>query len=134
MQMLERSYLFLRKAGTIILGLSIILWCLSTYPKAPETATSAEAVAQSFSGLANGLAFYIENCHLLGGRCGNKALQRGGDTQQVAALQRGANALGDLVRQCCAIFFLLLQLHMPIGDRAQCYQGKADEQAQPCRD
>lgn len=50
MQMLERSYLFLRKAGTIILGLSIILWCLSTYPKAPETATSAEAVAQSFSG------------------------------------------------------------------------------------
>ncbi len=50
MEMLGRAYLFLRKAGTIILGLSIILWCLSTYPKAPETATSAEAVAQSFSG------------------------------------------------------------------------------------
>jgi len=50
MEMVGRAFLFLRKAGTIILGLSIILWCLSTYPKAPETATSAEAVAQSFSG------------------------------------------------------------------------------------
>ncbi|MEZ5278574.1 MAG: ferrous iron transport protein B [Opitutaceae bacterium] len=50
LQMLDRSYLFLRKAGTIILGLSIVLWFLSSYPKAPETANSAEAVAHSFSG------------------------------------------------------------------------------------
>ena len=32
----SRGYAFLRKAGGIILGLSIILWALSTYPKAPE--------------------------------------------------------------------------------------------------
>ena len=50
MQMLERSFLFLRKAGTIILGLSIVLWFLSSYPKPEEAMTSAEAVAQSFSG------------------------------------------------------------------------------------
>ncbi|MDX1680090.1 MAG: ferrous iron transporter B [Akkermansiaceae bacterium] len=32
----QRGYAFLRKAGGIILGLSILLWALSTYPKAPE--------------------------------------------------------------------------------------------------
>ena len=32
----SRGFAFLRKAGGIILGLSIILWALSTYPKAPE--------------------------------------------------------------------------------------------------
>ncbi|RKX34871.1 MAG: ferrous iron transport protein B [Verrucomicrobia bacterium] len=50
MQMLERASLFLRKAGTIILGISIVLWFLSTYPKSPESVSSSEAVAQSFAG------------------------------------------------------------------------------------
>ncbi|HLP15671.1 MAG TPA: ferrous iron transport protein B, partial [Bacteroidota bacterium] len=31
--MWERGYIFLKKAGTIILGISIILWFLATYPK-----------------------------------------------------------------------------------------------------
>jgi len=31
--MWERAWLFLRKAGTIILGISIVLWALTTYPK-----------------------------------------------------------------------------------------------------
>jgi ferrous iron transport protein B len=35
----QRIVAFLRRAGTIILGLSIILWILSTYPKPPEGAT-----------------------------------------------------------------------------------------------
>jgi ferrous iron transport protein B len=50
MQMLERASLFLRKAGTIILGISIVLWFLSSYPKSPESVSSSEAVAQSFAG------------------------------------------------------------------------------------
>jgi len=50
MQMLERASMFLRKAGTIILGISIVLWFLSTYPKGPESMDSSEAVAQSFAG------------------------------------------------------------------------------------
>jgi ferrous iron transport protein B len=33
--MWERSKLFLRRAGTVILGISIILWFLQTYPKSP---------------------------------------------------------------------------------------------------
>jgi ferrous iron transport protein B len=50
MQMLERASLFLRKAGTIILGISIVLWFLSTYPKSPESMSSSDAVAHSFAG------------------------------------------------------------------------------------
>lgn len=35
-QVLDRTLSFLKKAGTVILGLSILLWALSTYPKAPS--------------------------------------------------------------------------------------------------
>src|SRR5579871_6385723 len=33
LQMVERAGLFLRRAGTIILAVSVVLWALSTYPK-----------------------------------------------------------------------------------------------------
>lgn len=35
--MWERAGLYIRKAGTIILGISIILWTLTSYPKIPES-------------------------------------------------------------------------------------------------
>ncbi|MEY4607875.1 MAG: ferrous iron transport protein [Gemmatimonadota bacterium] len=35
----QRCQVFLRRAGTVILSLSIILWALATYPRAPEDAT-----------------------------------------------------------------------------------------------
>jgi ferrous iron transport protein B len=50
LQMWERSKLFLRKAGTVILGISIILWFLSTYPK--TEGTPAEQLEHSFIGHA----------------------------------------------------------------------------------
>jgi len=50
--MLERAWLFLRRAGTVILGISIILWFLTAYPKAPDGATSQQQIAQSFAGRA----------------------------------------------------------------------------------
>lgn len=43
---LERAWAFVRNAGTLILGLSILLWALTTYPKAPgddEAATLAHS-------------------------------------------------------------------------------------------
>jgi len=55
LQMIERGGLFLRRAGTIILGISIVLWFLSTYPKAPEGATAQEQMAGSFAGRAGHL-------------------------------------------------------------------------------
>jgi len=45
----ERALAFLKTAGTIILGVSILLWFLATYPKA-EGATPAEQLEQSYAG------------------------------------------------------------------------------------
>jgi ferrous iron transport protein B len=50
--MMERAWLFLRRAGTVILGISIILWFLAAYPKAPEGVSGQEQLAQSFAGRA----------------------------------------------------------------------------------
>jgi ferrous iron transport protein B len=51
-QMLERGWIFLRRAGTVILGISIVLWFLAAYPKAPAGATDQQQLAQSFAGRA----------------------------------------------------------------------------------
>ena len=47
----DRASVFLRKAGSIILLISVILWAMATYPKIPESAikpapTSAQAASQ----------------------------------------------------------------------------------------
>jgi len=49
LHMWERSKLFLKRAGTIIMGVSIILWFLATYPKL-ENGTPSEKLANSFVG------------------------------------------------------------------------------------
>ncbi len=50
-RMWERALIFLRRAGTIILAVSVLLWALATYPKPqnPDVAAS-EALAHSFAG------------------------------------------------------------------------------------
>ena len=45
---LDRALSFVKKAGTLILGLSILLWALSTYPK--TTGDPADALARSAMG------------------------------------------------------------------------------------
>lgn len=49
MQMLEKTGLFIRKAGTVILAMSVVLWFLSSYPKAPGLSPTAQ-VEQSYAG------------------------------------------------------------------------------------
>lgn len=49
-QMCERSWAFLYQAGTIILCLSVLLWALSAYPKAPAGATAQEQISHSYAG------------------------------------------------------------------------------------
>jgi ferrous iron transport protein B len=49
--MWERSQLFLKRAGTVILAMSIILWALMTYPKHPDV-SPGEALKMSFAGQA----------------------------------------------------------------------------------
>ncbi len=45
----ERAFMFLRKAGTVILAISIVLWALTTFPRSPG-ATPSEQIAQSYAG------------------------------------------------------------------------------------
>ncbi len=45
----ERGWIFVRRVGTIILSLSIVLWFLATFPGAPEGAT-LPAIDYSFAG------------------------------------------------------------------------------------
>ncbi len=52
LHMIERAGLFLRRAGTIILGISIVLWFLTTYPKPGHEATAQDQIAHSFAGTA----------------------------------------------------------------------------------
>jgi ferrous iron transport protein B len=47
----ERSMVFLRKAGTIILGVSILLWFLASYPRTDHV-TPSEKLQNSFAGRA----------------------------------------------------------------------------------
>jgi ferrous iron transport protein B len=49
-QMLERAWDFLRNAGTIILGVSIVLWFLSAWPRAPEGTPPAQRIEHSMAG------------------------------------------------------------------------------------
>jgi ferrous iron transport protein B len=50
-RMWERGLIFLRRAGTVILALSIILWALLTYPKpANPEATESEKLEHSIGG------------------------------------------------------------------------------------
>jgi ferrous iron transport protein B len=50
-RMWERAVLFLRRAGTVILAISILIWALSTYPKPNHAnATPSEALTTSMAG------------------------------------------------------------------------------------
>ncbi|MFT3828454.1 MAG: ferrous iron transport protein B [Opitutaceae bacterium] len=51
LRMWERGVMFLKRAGTAILAISIVIWALSTYPK-PENpdASASEALAASYAG------------------------------------------------------------------------------------
>jgi len=52
----DRALVFMRRAGTIILALTIILWFLSSYPGAPIGATEP-AITYSYAGILGG---YLE--------------------------------------------------------------------------
>lgn len=60
--MWERAWLFLRKAGTVIVGFSVLLWVLTSYPKAPE---------EDLRGLAPRQAASAELSYSVAGRIGH---------------------------------------------------------------
>jgi ferrous iron transport protein B len=54
LHMWERGALFLKRAGTIILGVSVVLWFLATYPRI-DGATPSQQLQHSFAGRAGHL-------------------------------------------------------------------------------
>ncbi|MFP4175720.1 MAG: ferrous iron transport protein B [Planctomycetota bacterium] len=60
--MWERAWVFLRKAGTIIVGISIVLWALNSFPKAPESEVKGLSEAQTRE---------VEIEHSISGRIGH---------------------------------------------------------------
>ncbi len=44
-KMLERSWLYLRKAGTVILGISILMWLITAYPKPDKYQIDADTAS-----------------------------------------------------------------------------------------
>jgi ferrous iron transport protein B len=56
LQMIERAGLFVKRAGTIILAVAVVVWFLSTYPKHPNMSKD-EALARSYIG---GIGHVIE--------------------------------------------------------------------------
>ncbi len=59
--MWERSWLYLKKAGTVILAISIVLWAMTSYPKVP---------AERLEGLSEYQAQQVELQHSVAGRIG----------------------------------------------------------------
>ncbi|WP_404424581.1 ferrous iron transport protein B [Nibricoccus sp. IMCC34717] len=48
--MVERAWMFVRRAGTVILAISLVLWFLQTYPKSPEGTEPSQALRASYAG------------------------------------------------------------------------------------
>ncbi len=46
----QRAWAFLRRAGTIILGVTVVLWVLVSFPQAPEGSDGAAQIEQSVAG------------------------------------------------------------------------------------
>jgi ferrous iron transport protein B len=49
-QMFERAWLFVKRAGTVILSISIVLWFLSSYPKMPSGTSATDQLYRSYAG------------------------------------------------------------------------------------
>ncbi|MDC0143541.1 50S ribosome-binding GTPase [Verrucomicrobia bacterium] len=63
LQMLDRGKIFVRRAGTVILALSILLWAMVTYPKNHEyekRVTAAESILETQIELSENLTPQIE--------------------------------------------------------------------------
>jgi ferrous iron transport protein B len=54
--MWDRSRLFLRRAGTVILSINVLLWCLATYPRSSKVESEFNARRAALTGAATAAA------------------------------------------------------------------------------
>ena len=69
--MAERSWMYVRKAGTIILGISIVMWALATFPRLdPEVAAAGEPATAAVGAAADDDFAARQLAHSFVGRMG----------------------------------------------------------------
>ena len=89
-----------------------------------------QVLAAGVAGLSKGLALDVEDRHFDGRRGLYETLEGCCDAQEVAGLQGGTDASGDLVGQGVAEVHLLLTLQVFAGNRTEGDQRQAHQQAQ----
>ena len=85
--MWDRSKLFLRLAGTVILGINILLWFLATYPR---SATVEEAFAARREHIRHSEAAVAERSSAAPAKSADSAIQRFNDSTNSAAVRLAA--------------------------------------------
>jgi len=72
--MAERSWLYVRKAGTVILGISVVMWALATFPRlesGPAATAGATTAAASADKVGEGDLAARQLAHSFAGRIGH---------------------------------------------------------------
>ncbi len=111
--MWERSWLYLKKAGTIILAISIILWAMTSYPKVSE---------EELSGLSEEQAQQVELEKSIAGKIGNAmetVIKPMGFDDRIGTALIGALAAKEVFVAQMGIVFSV---------------GEADEESEPLRE
>ncbi len=102
-RMLDRSKIFVVRAGKIILGMSILLWFLATFPKAgADSAAEAERAAVESAYQARIDSIAAENGLTAGeivARGPMEAVNRAGDDRDVRLAEIGDREAAEQVRQ-----------------------------------
>jgi ferrous iron transport protein B len=110
--MWERSWLYLKKAGTIILAISIILWAMTSYPKVSEN---------KIAGLSDEQAQQAELQHSVAGRIGT-------------AMEPVIKPMGFDYRIGTALIGALAAKEVFVAQMGIIYSvGEADEESEPLR-
>lgn len=96
----QRAWLYLRKAGTVILAISIILWFATSYPKAPAVAADASAEVKQAADLSYSVAGRV-------GRLLEPVTQTMGADYRIATAMLGAFAAKEVFVAQLGIVFSL---------------------------
>jgi len=109
----ERGWQFLRKAGTIILGISIILWAMTMYPRAPQS---------QLQGLDENQAHNAKLSYSLSGRVGH-------------AIEPVMRPIGFDWKTCTAMIGAIAAKEVFVAQLGIVHSlGETDEQSQSLRD
>lgn len=111
--MLERGWTYLRKAGTVILAISVVLWALTTFPRMPTETATGGAEPSRAAGLVHSAAGRL-------GRAMEPALRPMGFDWRIGTAMIGAFAAKEVfVAQLGIVFSIEDDDEAPLRERLQ---------------